>query len=665
MASGQTLTHFHPHKANLLSSRVADIWPSSTRAWLRLDMPFPPAYLENDSVVYLGSDRTSLNPPTNPLIGAYANNSGTTWLAVNRLPGWIEGPLGNSNGGLLRFQNNNFTLYNSLNFPSFSTLKETLWYSSAISPNFSKFWVGGDSGIRSIDLATFQVKRFFNDTITLLTKAYWREGKSSKTGVWFRRDSYQWAYQSADTLRLFNNPDFGFADSLRLNDIAFLGSDTFFLFQGPDQSARLWKRRAGVAMLQSLGSSSLKLQYLAVERDQKLWLLGESGLYSTAQQGYKRDTVFEPQGKTLSAFKIDPAGNKWICTLDSGLYRLSNLSATIVPYKGKSQFYCYTRPVEFKAIVRSSGGNTFQYYWQFGDGQTSTEAEPSHIYGWTGKFRIRLKVTDEFGAVAVAKDTLLLIYRPDIWMNPHQDTLYTCATELLKTSYPALQVQWHLPDGSTKTDSQLVASAPGLYYFTAPNIGCRGSDSIVISPRPVREGKIDIRFGPGDTLLEGDTINAFLPIQTLIQEVNPLCTSIWTVNDSSSGSTQKLVYTIKVPGKYEVILESSSLSNCLSEAVKVFYVKERKIVLLPPRLEISIPNLVLLNGYSRNDLFEIEALIQYPQNRISIYNSWGKSIFSASPYRNNWPGTEVQPGTYFYLLTIEGKSYQGWVEVIR
>jgi gliding motility-associated-like protein len=666
-SKAQMLTHFSTGNGKLLSDRVAEIWPTPQgRLWLRQDMPMPAAYLENDSVTYLSQLQTGFNPANNPLVGAFATNTGTTWLALNRLPGWIEGPLGNSNGGLVRFQNNLFTTFNSLNFPPLSSLKEKLWYCGVMSPDFSRFWVGGDSGIRSIDLGTFQVRRFFNDTLTTLTQAYWRGAKASKSGVWFMRDNYRWAYQIGDTMALLEKSRFGLADSLVLMDVGFVKTDTLFLTLSKSGS-QLWKRN-GTTTQQALPQPNLHLRFLAIERDSLVWILGDSGLYY-GTSGFQKEETFDPSGKELACFRIDGAGNKWIGTLNSGLYRISNLKATIVWEGGNPQNYCYTKAVKFKSQVETKGGSQFQYLWQFGDGRSSTEAEPEHVYGWTGRFRIRLTIRDQFGAMVGTVDTLQLNYRPDVWMNPNRDSLFICSAETLATSLGGQRVNWFSPDGTQQLDSVLVVSSPGLYYFKSQQPGCRGSDSIFVALRPAREGKMVLEYGPGDTILAGDTLRTRLPVTVRLREEFAYCSPFWTVNDSLIGNDLRQTLVINRGGSYSINLISSSLENCQSEANRTVFVKEIQTPQPPPPPpplpDLVPPTLVTANGDGKNDFFALEALQFYPQNELAIFNRWGKEVFSASPYANNWPREDVEGGVYFYRLKAGEKTFSGWVLVKR
>ncbi len=48
-------------------------------------------------------------------------------------------------------------------------------------------------------------------------------------------------------------------------------------------------------------------------------------------------------------------------------------------------------------IITNNSVNAVSYEWDFGNGQTSTEANPSHSYTIHGNYDVTLKVTDAFG----------------------------------------------------------------------------------------------------------------------------------------------------------------------------------------------------------------------------------------------------------------------------
>ena len=73
-----------------------------------------------------------------------------------------------------------------------------------------------------------------------------------------------------------------------------------------------------------------------------------------------------------------------------------------------------------------------------------------------------------------------------------------------------------------------------------------------------------------------------------------------------------------------------------------------------------------------NDVWAIEGIEAFPDNRVKIFNRWGDVIYEANHYNNtdvSWDGTyknnEYLPdGTYYYILEIKGhKTAQGWIYI--
>jgi len=59
-------------------------------------------------------------------------------------------------------------------------------------------------------------------------------------------------------------------------------------------------------------------------------------------------------------------------------------------------------PLNVQFTDQSTGGIT-DYYWEFGDGQTSTEQSPSHVYSAAGDFTVKLTVTGPVGLDLMGK----------------------------------------------------------------------------------------------------------------------------------------------------------------------------------------------------------------------------------------------------------------------
>ncbi len=60
---------------------------------------------------------------------------------------------------------------------------------------------------------------------------------------------------------------------------------------------------------------------------------------------------------------------------------------------------CFPLPVSFTDNSTVANGTIVKREWNFGDGTTSTEANPQHIYNTAGSFSVTLKITNSNGAV--------------------------------------------------------------------------------------------------------------------------------------------------------------------------------------------------------------------------------------------------------------------------
>ena len=75
--------------------------------------------------------------------------------------------------------------------------------------------------------------------------------------------------------------------------------------------------------------------------------------------------------------------------------------------------------------------------------------------------------------------------------------------------------------------------------------------------------------------------------------------------------------------------------------------------------EINLPNVFTPNNDGINDEF----LINFPYERLVIYNRWGQIIFESKKEKKNWNGKningkDVPEGTYFYIITTKDNTYK-------
>lgn len=87
-------------------------------------------------------------------------------------------------------------------------------------------------------------------------------------------------------------------------------------------------------------------------------------------------------------------------------------------------------------------------------------------------------------------------------------------------------------------------------------------------------------------------------------------------------------------------------------------------------IDVTIPEGFSPNGDGLNDFFEIPEIFEFNAT-FKVWNRWGDIVFESDRYRNEWDGTcqssfclgnsTLPDGTYFYILTIEGRAFDGFL----
>ncbi|WCN83323.1 ThuA domain-containing protein [Micromonospora sp. LH3U1] len=112
-------------------------------------------------------------------------------------------------------------------------------------------------------------------------------------------------------------------------------------------------------------------------------------------------------GKDGSLYLLEWGTNFGGGNSDSGLYRIDYIQGGRSPIaKAVGTPTSGTAPltVQFSSAGTADPdpGNTLSYQWTFGDGTTSTAANPSHVYTANGNYTAQLKVTDNTGKTGFA-----------------------------------------------------------------------------------------------------------------------------------------------------------------------------------------------------------------------------------------------------------------------
>ena len=79
--------------------------------------------------------------------------------------------------------------------------------------------------------------------------------------------------------------------------------------------------------------------------------------------------------------------------------------------------------------------------------------------------------------------------------------------------------------------------------------------------------------------------------------------------------------------------------------------------------EVVIPNVITPNGDGENDRFVILGL-KDRDNEVQIWDRWGKEVYKASNYQNNFSAGDLSDGVYFYWIRVVENEFTGHLQVL-
>lgn len=150
-------------------------------------------------------------------------------------------------------------------------------------------------------------------------------------------------------------------------------------------------------------------------------------------------------------------------------------------------------PIAFSAAANDESGDPLSYAWEFGDGGTSTEVAPAHVYNAAGTFTVRLTVSDSRSS-AERETTVTVKSLSGTWTG--QDTQFNYAESFALTQSGAT-VTGTL--SALPADAGCCGSVSGAVSTGSPRV----SLTVVINGR-----NVTFTFS-GEPGLDGNTLIGF------------------------------------------------------------------------------------------------------------------------------------------------------------
>ncbi len=232
----------------------------------------------------------------------------------------------------------------------------------------------------------------------------------------------------------------------------------------------------------------------------------------------------------------------------------------------------------------------------------------------------------------------------------------------------SITYQWEVADSVILTTRDTIAAIedlydPALLTVRAVNQAFNDvTDTISVSPVAVKAA-----FSFTNRKEDADN-EATSTDQTLSAPAEVVFTNNskgqYTSSEWAMGSVARLydtnpVYQFQQPGTYSISLTvTNEISGCAST--------DSSATISVSDAALEFPNAFTPNGDGVNDVF-LPAFRSLKSYELTIYNRWGRRIFTSSDPTSGWDGTEngkkAAAGTYFFIAKAEG--YQRGVSFYR
>ena len=186
----------------------------------------------------------------------------------------------------------------------------------------------------------------------------------------------------------------------------------------------------------------------------------------------------------------------------------------------------------------------------------------------------------------------------------------------------------------SSTEPTLLARVADTYWVDVTVGDCTIRDSITVTYEPRWS------LGPDTTLCQGETLLLSAPAAT-----GPF---LWSDNTTDS------TLAVRESGTYWV--QTATSACAAGDSIRVDFV--------------DCPGLIPTVFTPNQDAFNETFVIEHVAGRgwqLQVFNRWGKQVYSADNYQNDWDGQHLSAGVYYYLLKNQplNRTYRGWVHLLR
>jgi gliding motility-associated-like protein len=310
---------------------------------------------------------------------------------------------------------------------------------------------------------------------------------------------------------------------------------------------------------------------------------------------------------------------------------------------GDTTLYCAGQTISVAAFPNDLG-NVYDYEWfdqiggvGIGNDSVLTVAPVATITYYVTATNICNGTTDT--------DTVDVIvdYTPVEITSITKDTTLTClGNDYNLDLYSVVQngtmpysFQWS-GGGTTSTDSlfQATVNAPTTFYLEI-------TDACSVQAFDT----VEVTFAP------------YIPMSLITPTIDSICSGSdaevsvrvfdgvgpYSINWNTGDSGENII--VETSGTEPININVTVTDFCGNQ-------ETTNIELLLKLCDIIPMNVITPNGDGMNEFVTFINLENYENSRLSVFNRWGKSVYSDDNYKNDWDGGNLNDGTYYYVLEV-------------
>jgi gliding motility-associated-like protein len=285
---------------------------------------------------------------------------------------------------------------------------------------------------------------------------------------------------------------------------------------------------------------------------------------------------------------------------------------------------------------------TITYQWEFGDGNTSTDEDPVHLFLSASTFTVRLTASYSNGACADDVTKNITVQSAPVVTITNPDNMFVvCPGDSLEleTSGTFTAYDW----STNETTASIFVYEAGSYSVdVTTSSGCiiNATGEVTAFDEPV----VTVTADP-PTLNEGETTQLIASglVEYLWEPAETLSSA--TISDPIASPLVTTTYTVT----------GQDGNGCAGEFSIEIIVNEGSIY---PKLTPSkffSPN----NGDDIGNVWQVVRINEF-QCGVKIYDEKGAEVYTTDRYENTWDGTfkgkPVPDGVYYFIIKCQGDA---------